>query len=212
MLFTRRTYECACVASAIGSIGATRREGGDGVCVCMAAPIVFVQTGFISNISFVRGYRRATVSFRRFARYPPDGGRSREGTQMRPSAAARWTAWARVWTLSFQKMLFAWDFTVSGAMNNRRAICRIVHFMAERNVSRAANAWSEEVPTSALLTSSAGLGWSTISAELRSHGVSETPLIVHSIALIRPTVTAGRRQTSFRAQRCSSRRSRPPDR
>jgi AraC family transcriptional regulator len=33
-------------------------------------------------------------------------------------------------------------------------------------------------PTSALLNSSAGLGWSTISAELRSHGVSETPVIV----------------------------------
>jgi AraC family transcriptional regulator len=33
-------------------------------------------------------------------------------------------------------------------------------------------------PTSALLASSAGLGWSTISVELRSHGVSETPGIV----------------------------------
>jgi AraC family transcriptional regulator len=33
-------------------------------------------------------------------------------------------------------------------------------------------------PTSALLASSAGLGWSGISAELRSHGVSETPAIV----------------------------------
>jgi AraC family transcriptional regulator len=33
-------------------------------------------------------------------------------------------------------------------------------------------------PTSALLASSAGLGWSTISAELRSHGVSEGPVIV----------------------------------
>ena len=32
--------------------------------------------------------------------------------------------------------------------------------------------------TSALLCSSAGLGWPTISAELRSHGVSETPVIV----------------------------------
>ena len=32
--------------------------------------------------------------------------------------------------------------------------------------------------TSALLCSSAGLGWSTISAELRRHEVSETPLIV----------------------------------
>ena len=32
--------------------------------------------------------------------------------------------------------------------------------------------------TSALLASSAGLGWSTISAELRCHGVSETPVIV----------------------------------
>jgi AraC family transcriptional regulator len=31
---------------------------------------------------------------------------------------------------------------------------------------------------SALLCSSAGLGWSTISAELRCHGVSETPVIV----------------------------------
>jgi AraC family transcriptional regulator len=33
-------------------------------------------------------------------------------------------------------------------------------------------------PTSALLASSFGLGWSTISAELRSHGVTETPKIV----------------------------------
>jgi AraC family transcriptional regulator len=33
-------------------------------------------------------------------------------------------------------------------------------------------------PTSALLASSAGLGWSTISVELRSHGVSEAPAIV----------------------------------
>jgi len=32
--------------------------------------------------------------------------------------------------------------------------------------------------TSALLASSAGLGWSTISAELRSHGVAEAPTIV----------------------------------
>jgi len=32
--------------------------------------------------------------------------------------------------------------------------------------------------TSALLASSFGLGWSTISAELRSHGVTETPEIV----------------------------------
>jgi AraC family transcriptional regulator len=33
-------------------------------------------------------------------------------------------------------------------------------------------------PTSALLASSAGLGWSTFSVELRSHGVSEAPAIV----------------------------------
>jgi AraC family transcriptional regulator len=33
-------------------------------------------------------------------------------------------------------------------------------------------------PTSALLASSAGLGWSTISVELRSHGVTEAPAIV----------------------------------
>ena len=33
-------------------------------------------------------------------------------------------------------------------------------------------------PTSTLLRSSAGLGWSTISAELRSHPVSETPVII----------------------------------
>jgi AraC family transcriptional regulator len=36
----------------------------------------------------------------------------------------------------------------------------------------------KKYPTSALLKSSAGLGWSTISAELRSHGISETPVIV----------------------------------
>jgi AraC family transcriptional regulator len=33
-------------------------------------------------------------------------------------------------------------------------------------------------PTSALLASSAGLGWSTISVELRSHGICEVPAIV----------------------------------
>jgi AraC family transcriptional regulator len=37
---------------------------------------------------------------------------------------------------------------------------------------------ARKYPTSTLLRSSAGLGWSTISAELRSHGVSETPVIV----------------------------------
>jgi AraC family transcriptional regulator len=37
---------------------------------------------------------------------------------------------------------------------------------------------AKKYPTSALLGSSAGLGWSTISAELRRHGVSETPVIV----------------------------------
>jgi AraC family transcriptional regulator len=37
---------------------------------------------------------------------------------------------------------------------------------------------ARKYPTSALLGSSAELGWSTISAELRSHGVGETPLIV----------------------------------
>jgi AraC-like DNA-binding protein len=37
---------------------------------------------------------------------------------------------------------------------------------------------AKKYPTSALLRSSAGLGWSTISAEQRSHGVSETPVIV----------------------------------
>jgi AraC family transcriptional regulator len=37
---------------------------------------------------------------------------------------------------------------------------------------------SRKYPTSALLASAAGLGWSTIHAELRSHGVSETPVIV----------------------------------
>jgi AraC family transcriptional regulator len=37
---------------------------------------------------------------------------------------------------------------------------------------------ARKYPTSVLLRSSAGLGWSAISAELRSHGVSETPAIV----------------------------------
>jgi AraC family transcriptional regulator len=37
---------------------------------------------------------------------------------------------------------------------------------------------ARKYPTSALLKSSAGLGWSTISAELRAHGVSETPVVV----------------------------------
>jgi AraC family transcriptional regulator len=37
---------------------------------------------------------------------------------------------------------------------------------------------ARKYPTSALLGSSAGLGWSAISAELRSHPASETPVIV----------------------------------
>jgi AraC family transcriptional regulator len=37
---------------------------------------------------------------------------------------------------------------------------------------------ARKYPTSALLRSSAGLGWSTISAELRARGVSETPVVV----------------------------------
>jgi AraC family transcriptional regulator len=36
---------------------------------------------------------------------------------------------------------------------------------------------SRQYPTSTLLASSAGLGWSTLSAELRSHGVGETPIV-----------------------------------
>jgi AraC family transcriptional regulator len=37
---------------------------------------------------------------------------------------------------------------------------------------------TRKYPTSTLLGSSAGLGWSTMSAELRSHAISETPSIV----------------------------------
>src|SRR5260370_38527326 len=37
---------------------------------------------------------------------------------------------------------------------------------------------ARKYPASALLKSSAGLGWSMISAELRSHGVTETRAIV----------------------------------
>ena len=37
---------------------------------------------------------------------------------------------------------------------------------------------AKKYPDSALLKSSTGLGWSTIAAELRSHGVSSTPIIV----------------------------------
>jgi len=37
---------------------------------------------------------------------------------------------------------------------------------------------ARKYPTSTLLGSSAGLGWSTISAELRSHPASETPVVV----------------------------------
>ena len=36
---------------------------------------------------------------------------------------------------------------------------------------------ARKYPTSTLLKSSAGLGWSTISAELRSHDIFETPVI-----------------------------------
>jgi methylphosphotriester-DNA--protein-cysteine methyltransferase len=37
---------------------------------------------------------------------------------------------------------------------------------------------ARKYPTSELLRSSVGLGWSTISAELRAHGVSESPVVV----------------------------------
>src|SRR5580704_15336002 len=37
---------------------------------------------------------------------------------------------------------------------------------------------ARKYPASALLVSSAELGWSSLSAELRSHPISETPLIV----------------------------------
>jgi AraC family transcriptional regulator len=37
---------------------------------------------------------------------------------------------------------------------------------------------ARKYPTSALLASSVGLGWSTISVEVRSHGVGESPVIV----------------------------------
>src|SRR5260370_13546854 len=37
---------------------------------------------------------------------------------------------------------------------------------------------AKKYPAAALLKSSAGLGWSALSAELRSHGVTETPVIV----------------------------------
>ena len=37
---------------------------------------------------------------------------------------------------------------------------------------------AKKYPTSTLLASSAGLGWSTLSAEVRAHAVSETPVIV----------------------------------
>ncbi|WP_084305834.1 AraC family transcriptional regulator [Bradyrhizobium sp. ARR65] len=37
---------------------------------------------------------------------------------------------------------------------------------------------ARKYPASALLQSSAGLGWSTLSAELRSHGISETPVVL----------------------------------
>jgi AraC family transcriptional regulator len=37
---------------------------------------------------------------------------------------------------------------------------------------------ARKYPTSALLASSAGLGWSTLSVEVRAHAVSETPVIV----------------------------------
>jgi AraC family transcriptional regulator len=37
---------------------------------------------------------------------------------------------------------------------------------------------AKKYPTSALLKSSAGRGWSTLSADLRSHGVCQTPIVV----------------------------------
>jgi|SRR6478735_9411524 AraC family transcriptional regulator len=37
---------------------------------------------------------------------------------------------------------------------------------------------TKKYPTSAFLRSSAGLGWSTKCAELRAHGVSESPTVV----------------------------------
>ena len=45
-------------------------------------------------------------------------------------------------------------------------------------MERRTNGVRQYPPTSVLLASSAGLGWPTISAELRSHGVIEAPAIV----------------------------------
>jgi AraC family transcriptional regulator len=47
-------------------------------------------------------------------------------------------------------------------------------------------------PTSALLASSAGLGWSTISVELRSHGVSEASAVISQHVEICLVVVDGR--------------------
>lgn len=52
-------------------------------------------------------------------------------------------------------------------------------------------------PTSALLASSAGLGWSTISAELRSHGVSEAPAIVRTMYGLTSSILAGNTDRAF---------------
>ena len=58
-------------------------------------------------------------------------------------------------------------------------------------------------PTSALLASSAGLGWSTISVELRSHRVSEAPAIVPQHAEI-CLVVAGNKDGLVRRTGCAS--------
>jgi AraC family transcriptional regulator len=61
---------------------------------------------------------------------------------------------------------------------NPTALAEVRYPMKPKQPKEIETHGSRKYATSTLLASSAGLGWSTISAELRSHGVSETPVIV----------------------------------
>jgi hypothetical protein len=68
---------------------------------------------------------------------------------------------------------------------------------------------ARKYPTSMLMRSSAGLGWSAISAELRSHPAGETPVIVPQNVEVCLTV-AGNDEGRFRADQCTSLHDRRP--
>src|SRR5580698_10983169 len=60
----------------------------------------------------------------------------------------------------------------------RTAIDRGGKLLWERSMQLQVHGVRKYPPTSALLASSAGLGWSTLSVELRSHGITEAAAVV----------------------------------